>query len=91
MKMKLTKRTSQGKMTSTTPWGWFRIGVYSLVALWGVFFIQRWGTLAKNEQEVDVSNLTQLKFLMGMSYSSEEYQALYNYHRKLKNLQLKSY
>jgi len=46
--------------------------LYAAIIFWGLTFIQRCMPLAMNDIEFDFTNMTQLKYLLGLSYSAEE-------------------
>ncbi len=46
--------------------------LYAAIIFWGLTFIQRCMPLARNNIEFNFTNMTQLKYLLGLSYSAEE-------------------
>ncbi len=60
------------KNINITPAIGARIVVYTLLAFWTLTFIQRVKPISEAGLEIDLTNMTQVKYLLGLSYSAEE-------------------
>ncbi len=65
-----------------------RIVVYALLAVWFLAFAQRAKVIGDSPRiDFDFTNITQVKYLVGLSFSAEQYQAVLDYADRLERFE----
>ena len=74
------------KNINITPKIGARIVVYALLAFWTLTLLQRIKPISEAGLEIDLTDMTQVKYLLGLSHSAEEMGYLLHRREKLINL-----
>lgn len=74
------------KNINITPKIGARIVVYTLLAFWTLTLLQRIKPISEAGLEIDLTNMTQVKYLLGLSYSAEEMELFLRSRERLINL-----
>jgi hypothetical protein len=74
------------KNINITPKIGARIVVYALLAFWTLTLLQRIKPIVEADLEINLTDMTQVKYLLGLSYSAEEMRCLLHCREELINI-----